>query len=152
MDGRIFASFHPDVGVGDVVMEPVEFAEGRNWLDFAGLPSHRFPLICKEQQFAEKLHAYSLPRESNSRVKDLVDMILLVDTGEMDDSRLLEAIKATFQRRDTHPIPEKLLPPPGLWEKPFSVLAMDCGLSENLGQAYARLNTFFEALINKEDE
>jgi len=39
--------------------------------------------IPSEQQFAEKLHAYTLPRSnSNSRVKDLVDLALLSGSGD----------------------------------------------------------------------
>ena len=42
-------------------------------------------MIGREQQFAEKLHAYTLPRNSaNSRVKDLVDMALLIGSGGLD--------------------------------------------------------------------
>lgn len=40
MDGRIFARFHLDAGVGDVVLEPVETTECRDWLGFAGSRSH----------------------------------------------------------------------------------------------------------------
>ena len=33
-------------------------------------------MITREQQFAEKTHAYTLPRSvANSRVKDLVDLV-----------------------------------------------------------------------------
>ena len=63
MDGRVFARFHVDIGIGDEVMEPVEVVEGRDWLGFGGIAPPSFPIISREQQFAEKLHAYSLPRE-----------------------------------------------------------------------------------------
>ena len=39
VDGRKFVGFHLDVGIGDVVMEPLEAIEGRNWLQFAGIAS-----------------------------------------------------------------------------------------------------------------
>lgn len=32
MDGREFARFHVDVGVGDEVLEPVDVVDGRDWL------------------------------------------------------------------------------------------------------------------------
>ena len=37
-------------------------------------------MISAEQQFAEKLHAYTLPRleRVNTRTKDLIDMVLLI--------------------------------------------------------------------------
>jgi len=76
MDGRVFVRFHLDVGIGDVVLEPVEIANGQDWLGFADIAPPRLRILSKEQQFAEKLHAYTMPdRPSpNSRVKDLVDL------------------------------------------------------------------------------
>jgi hypothetical protein len=58
-----------DVSAGDVLREPFELLEGRDWLGFAGIAPSRVPTISREEQFAEKLHAYSLPREGrpNSR-------------------------------------------------------------------------------------
>jgi hypothetical protein len=42
-------------------------------------------MIAREQQFAEKIHAYTLPRNAaNSRVKDLVDLALLIGSGGLD--------------------------------------------------------------------
>jgi hypothetical protein len=63
--------FHLDVGIGDAVVHQTELIKGRNWLDFAGIPPAMFMAISKEQQFAEKLHAYTLPSHdsSNSWVK-----------------------------------------------------------------------------------
>ncbi len=41
MDRRIFARFHLDVGVGDVVMQPLETVECHDWLGFAGIEKPR---------------------------------------------------------------------------------------------------------------
>ena len=86
LDGRIFVGFHLDVGIGDAVMEPLEVIEGRDWLGFAGIASPSLYMIPREQQFAEKLHAYTLPRQgaANTRVRDLVDMVLLIQSGTLD--------------------------------------------------------------------
>lgn len=82
MDGRVFSRFHLDAGIGDAVMQPIETIECREWMAFAGIKSPLVQMIPREQQFAEKLHAYTLPRSSaNSRVKDLVDLALLVLSG-----------------------------------------------------------------------
>jgi hypothetical protein len=74
MDARIFARFHLDVGIGDVVMRPLETVACQDWLGFAGIQGPQVQMIPREQQFAEKIHAYTLLRSAeNSRVKDLVD-------------------------------------------------------------------------------
>jgi hypothetical protein len=60
LDERIFARFHLDAGIGDVVMRPLETIVCRDWLGFAGIESPRVLMIAREQQFAEKIHAYTL--------------------------------------------------------------------------------------------
>lgn len=45
LDGRLFARFHLDIGMGDVQREPCEWIEPRDWLEFAGISAGRFPTI-----------------------------------------------------------------------------------------------------------
>jgi hypothetical protein len=51
---------------------------GEDWVGFGGVAPPSLPIISAEQQFAEKLHAYTLPRGErvNTRTKDLIDMVL----------------------------------------------------------------------------
>jgi hypothetical protein len=129
LGGRIFTKFHLDVGIGDCVVEPAEVVPGRDWMDFAGIPAARCLAIPKEQQFAEKLHAYTRRRErENSRVKDLVDMALLLKMGLPDGAKLKEAIHRTFGRRGDGDFPLDLPDPPESWKQPYAQLAMECGL------------------------
>lgn len=148
MAGRRFISFHLDVSAGDVLREPFELLEGRDWMGFAGIAPSKVPAISREEQFAEKLHAYSLPREGrpNSRVKDLVDLLLLIESGTLDVDRVGQCIEATFRRRDTHPVPSPLEPPPQAWAGPFADLASKCGLSQDLTAAFSRVAKFFSGL------
>lgn len=144
VDGRNFVGFHLDVGVGDVVMEPLEVIEGRNWLQFAGIASPSLFMIPREQQFAEKLHAYTLPRGGgvNSRVRDLVDMVLLIQSGAMVKGKLAEAVRITFNRRNTHTLPKVLPQPPTSWQTPYNALAKECGLSGGVNDAFAILGKY----------
>lgn len=141
MAGRRFVTFHLDVSAGDVLREPFEWLEGQDWLGFAGLPTVKLPAISREEQFAEKLHAYTLPRTGrpNTRVKDLVDMILLFDSGTIDPARLVMSIQATFRRRRTHDVPSELPPPFASWEVPFGEMASTCGLDKNMAEQHRRL-------------
>ena len=41
MDDRIFARFHLDAGIGDVIMQPLETLVCKDWLGFAGIDSSR---------------------------------------------------------------------------------------------------------------
>ena len=80
LGGRLFEKFPVDIVSSTMVIDPVEQVSGHNWLEFAGIEAVHFPAISKEQQFAEKLHAYTFPRSENinSRVKDLIDILLLI--------------------------------------------------------------------------
>jgi Nucleotidyl transferase AbiEii toxin, Type IV TA system len=144
LDGRVFVGFHLDVGIGDAVMEPLEVIEGRDWLGFAGIASPSLYIIPREQQFAEKLHAYTLPRKgaANTRVRDLVDMVLLIQSGTLDKGEVREAIRLTFDRRETHTLPNALPKPPSDWKKPYDALAKECGLSGTVEGAFAILDEY----------
>ncbi|MEO7144904.1 MAG: nucleotidyl transferase AbiEii/AbiGii toxin family protein [Bryobacteraceae bacterium] len=148
MGGRTFVKFHLDVGIGDVVLDPLEQAHMRDWLGFAGIPPPAVPMIQREQQFAEKLHAYTLPRVAapNSRVRDLVDMALLIQSGTLESSRVVQALQATFDLRATHPVPKTLDPPPEDWNAPFARLAMECRLELSASDAFRVLSEFSDAL------
>lgn len=147
MDGRVFARFHLDAGVGDAILEPLETIRGQDWLGFAGIPPPVFRAIPREQQFAEKLHAYTIPRGNrpNSRVRDLVDMILLI-RGGLDLARLRTAIGKTFGRRKTHDIPAEFPSPPATWARPFAELARECGLPTDMDMGFRQVAGFVESL------
>lgn len=147
MDARIFARFHLDVGVGDVVMFPLEELTGRDWLEFAGITRLRVKSISREQHFAEKLHAYTLPRlKPNSRVRDLVDMVLLMQSEQLNLERTAESIRLTFDRRNTHEFPKQLNFPPPEWKPQFTALAEECGLSIDIEEAFLLLGAFLGRL------
>jgi hypothetical protein len=143
--GRTFAKFHLDVSTGDVLRAPYEALSGRDWLGFAGIASAQFLAVSPEEQFAEKLHAYTLPRvgRENTRVKDLVDLVLLIECTKLDAARLSRAIRETFQRRKTHDIPSALIPPPATWLSPFSGMAAECGLDPAMEKQFVAVAQFF---------
>ena len=132
LDNRTFATFHLDVGVGDVVATPPEWLTGQDLLDFAGIPPAHAAALSREQQFAEKIHAYTLPRgeRTNTRVKDLVDLVLLLRLGLPNAETVRHALHATFTRRATHEIPLSLPSPPDAWRPTYDALAVECGLAD----------------------
>ena len=147
IDARTFVKFHLDIGAGDVLMAPIETLRARDWLGFAGIAAPRFQAISPEQHFAEKLHAYTVPRtRPNTRVRDLVDMALLIGSSRLHAERTAAALKETFVRRKTHPVPAALKPPPAAWKEPFAVLAQECGLPAEINAAFAVLDAFFARL------
>jgi hypothetical protein len=151
MNARTFAKFHLDISSGDVLREPYVQLMGRDWLGFAGIHRTAFPAISPEEQFAEKLHAYTLPRPGrpNTRVKDLIDLCLLIEKGDLDRQRLVASIHDTFNRRKTHPIPTILAAPPAAWSKPFAEMAKECGIPEGITFHFMAVQTFLQPILAK---
>ena len=149
LDGRLFARFHLDVGLGDIQRAPYEWTQARDWLGFAGISPGRFPSISREEHFAQKIHAYTMPRQdrANTQVKDLVDLVLLIESGELDKERLKRDIADTFARRETHPVPSVLEPPPEFWKTVFGKLAAECRISDDIGAQFEKVSQFCIGLL-----
>jgi hypothetical protein len=147
LDGRTFVKFHVDLGVGDEVLEPLETVEGEDSLAFAGIPAVVVPALSVEQHWAEKFHAYTRPRETpNSRVRDLVDLVLILEHEAPATERVKAAVDATFQRRRTHSVPDVVPGPPSGWAKPFAALAAECNLQPSAETAHKSVETFWRQI------
>lgn len=150
VDGRNFEKFHLDVGLGDVWIEPLELLSSNDFLNFAGIESRSFLAIPKEQQFAEKLHAYTFPRPKdrpNSRVKDLIDMNLLVLDG-MKSDLLKTALTETFKRRRTHQLNLNIQHPPTAWSVTYSSMAIECKLNPDINIGFNLLTDYLKKIEN----
>jgi len=147
--GREFARFHIDVGFGDGVVGAVETLLGENLLSFAGVTPPRVLAIPKSQQFAEKIHAYTYlwTDRVNTRSRDLVDLVLLIERGDLDPSAVRAAIVETFRRRAKHQVPQSLPTPPEPWRAEFRAMAIEAGISTlDIDAAYTTLVGHWETL------
>jgi len=133
LDGRSFETFHLDVGRGDPVIEPAEPLAAPSLLEFADIEPAIVLCYPVTQHIAEKVHAYTRPHLSgeSSRVKDLVDILLIASMQPIDAASLRQAIQATFDVRSTHPLPSVLPDPPANWTVPFRRLAGEVGLKNS---------------------
>jgi hypothetical protein len=88
--GRTYARLQIDVGCGDALVGAAEPLIGDDFLTFAGVEPARVLAIPRAQQFAEKVHAYTFPWSGrlNTRTKDLVDLVLLLERSPPDVSEL----------------------------------------------------------------
>ena len=97
-----------DIGFGDATEPCTE------WLDYPillDMPAPRVLSYARETVIAEKFQAIVNLGMINSRMKDYYDLWMISQTFEVDQSRVAEAIVATFTRRGTA-IPETV--PEGL--------------------------------------
>jgi hypothetical protein len=151
--GKSYAKFHIDVGCGDAVVGEPEVLTGEGLLEFAGVGPARVLAIPCPQQFAEKAHAYTFPwtGRTNTRSKDLVDLVLLIETGPPEPAQVRPALDATFATRNTHPLPRALPSPPESWQADFAAMAAEARLSTTDYLAgFAILSRFWETLPQRE--
>lgn len=128
----------------------LEFVEGPSLLDFMGIHPTIIPCYPITQQIAEKFHAITRHYSSgeSSRVKDFVDILLLAELGNIDPNRLSLAIKATFEHRNTHSLPDEILDPPREWTKPYQNLAAQVSVSyRTLDEANIAMKAFLNPLL-----
>lgn len=106
------------------------------------------------EQLAEKLHAYSLPREErlNSRVKDLIDMLLLIGHRKINSDTFRQTIRKVFKVRKTHSLPTSLIEPPKEWTTLYQALADECGVKQTIAQAFSQINQFYLQHVALPDE
>lgn len=96
--GTAVVHMQVDVGFGDVVTGsrgPVEYPV------LLGFPPPRLRGYSRESTIAEKLHAMVHFGELNSRMRDFYDIWLLARGFEFDGRQLADAIRKTFQARET---------------------------------------------------
>lgn len=132
LGGQRFMPFPLDVGVGDADGDPADVLRGGIDLTFAGLAPLHVPAVPIAVHVAEKLHALSFPRSDgreNSRVKDLVDVVLLRHAVSADLEGVRRAVAATFERRGTHELPERIEVPVRTWAVEYRKMAKELGLA-----------------------
>lgn len=94
-----------DIGFGDAVTPgPVDATYPVLLADFAAPQLRTYPVYTV---VAEKLHAMVLLGMTNSRVKDYLDVWILLGREVLDATVLATAVAATFKRRST-PVPTTL--------------------------------------------
>jgi hypothetical protein len=150
LDSRPFESFHIDIGVNDLLVEPPVLLITPGLLTFAGIQPTIIPCYPVSQQIAEKFHAYTRLHTSgeSSRVKDFVDMLLMAALVEIQADILRQALAATFSKRRTHPLPIYLPLPPRNWEAPYRKLAGESRIEYvTLWDAFSALQKFFDPLL-----
>ncbi len=125
--GKLYAAFGLDVAYGDPILGEPDVLDGTDFFEKYGIPPVRVRTYPATTHLAEKLHAYTLPRDHvNMRLKDLVDMPLIaLALDGTTATQLCEAFDLTFDFRDTHKLPGSLPDPPEQWLGPYDRLVTE---------------------------
>jgi len=154
LDGRRFEQFPVDVAFSEASPIQAEPLSGANSLEFADVAALQLPVISLEQHVAEKLHAYTGTfgqdgRES-TRVKDLVDLVLIGELAEIDAERLRHALETTFELRARQSLPNALPSPPPSWARPYAVLAREVGIADEMDAGHAAAAWLLDPVLRSE--
>ena len=85
----------------------------------------------------------------NTRVKDLVDLVLLIESGLPPDEMLTGTVQHVFAVRATHAVPESIPDSPPAWADTYPDLA--AGLTQtppDLDTALSHLREFWTKALN----
>jgi hypothetical protein len=154
--GRTFDAFVLDVAFDPPAGVEPDRLRGPDLLAFAGIDPVDVPALPLEFAVAEKVHAYTRSYgdrgRTSTRVKDLVDLVLVAGEATVDAGRLREALDATFKRRTTHPLPQRLPVPPADWRVPYGRLCRDIGLDADLGAGHALAAALVDPVLARRAE
>jgi predicted nucleotidyltransferase component of viral defense system len=148
LNARRFERLTLDVGFADPWLGIPEQLTASDLLGFAGIDPITVRAIPIVQHVAEKVHAYTRQYgRENTRVKDLVDIVLLASHRPIDGVRLRTTLDGVFEARGTHVLPTGLpMPPPG-WAGPYEVLTEPLGIEHDLARAHAIAADFLDPVL-----
>jgi hypothetical protein len=150
--GRAFDDITADVAFGSPELGGADTVRGPELLEFADIHPVEVPAIPLVRHVAEKLHAYTRAYgrsgRPSTRVKDLVDLVLIASEAELDAVQLRRQLEATFSSRGTHRIPSELPRPPQDWTIPYGRLAREVGIPERIEQGHAQAAAMLDAVLS----
>jgi hypothetical protein len=149
LNNRTFMKVSIDVGFADPWLGDAEALETSEVLAFAGVEPVTVKAISLEQHIAEKVHAYtkSYGSRQNSRVKDLVDLVLLSGYRPIAMLELGTVVDAVFRSRATHELPKAFPIPPANWRDPYRKLSETLPITPDIGEAHARVAAFLDPVF-----
>jgi len=150
LDDRTFSQFHADIVIADILIAKPEKQRGFSLLEFAGIPPVDVFIYPREQHFAEKIHAYTVPRGTriNMRTRDLIDLVMLIEQGLPDREAVRKALELTFRHREDHAVPFRLSPPPPIWKETYQKMATECEVSKKtMDDAFNYVVEYWNALF-----
>ncbi|MGH2558964.1 MAG: nucleotidyl transferase AbiEii/AbiGii toxin family protein [Thermomicrobiales bacterium] len=150
LDGRRFEEAIVDIGFGDRLVGTPDRLRGPDLFHFAGFEPIEIPALPLEQHAAEKVHAYvrTYGQRENTRVKDLIDLVLISSAADFEARRLRHALDVTFTTRGTHPIPPALPSPPSTWATAYRRLATEVGLNPDVASGYRVAADFLDPILS----
>ena len=147
--GRRFEPLQVDVTIAPPEPWDAQPAQRRGVLAEFGLEPIELLLVPIERQIAEKLHACTRTYRGvpTTRVRDLVDLVLIRQYEHIDTTSLRIAIERTFTRRGTHAVPGRFPPPPRELAVSYRRETERLGLTRSLDEAHQVLADWLNPVL-----
>lgn len=155
LDGRTFDRITVDMTMDEAAHHRIEPLRLPGLLGFADLSPATILAVDLDRHFAEKLHAMvrDYGGRPSSRVKDLADLVLLIDMGLEPTAELHAAATEVFAARDGTSAPSDIPDPPSTWAARFGELADELNLSAPaIGAAMDALRSFWSRALTTPKE
>lgn len=154
LNNRTFMKIGIDVGFADPWLGNAEVLETSSALAFADVKPAVVKAIPVEQHIAEKVHAYtkSYGAHQNSRVKDLVDLVLLSGYRPIALAQLAAILDAVFRARATHDLPKRFPLPPEHWHDVYRKLSATLPIASDISEAHAAVAAFLDPVLARGNE
>ena len=129
--GKPFGRVQLDVAPRPYEVEVTDMLDLPSTLRFAGVPDVRFEVIDRHRHAAEKFHAMlrDFGDRENSRVRDLVDLVLLVELDLLDVGKLRAALAQVWAERESRAPSTELPPLPSSWPARYELVAAELDLA-----------------------
>lgn len=145
--GRLFETFLLDIGLRSSLVDEPDTLTTTDLLSFAEIDPIEIPAVRLERHIAEKVHAYTRrygDDQPSSRVKDLIDLVLMSELASFEYDQLQYAIVHTISERGTHELPTSLPTPSADWAQPYRALAAELGLDPELSSGHRAAAIFLD--------
>lgn len=128
--GTVFGWIKLDISPRAHELEATDRMALPNSLAFAQVSAPDIEVVDVNRHAAEKLHAMQrdFGDRENSRVRDLVDVVILIEEDLIDRVRLSEAVRTVWRERDRSAPPGSFVEPPASWRERYEQLADESDL------------------------
>lgn len=129
--GKVFGGIQVDVSARVTELTSTDLISLPNSLEFAQVETPKVEVVDIHRHAAEKYHAMlkDFGDRENSRVRDLIDLIILREHGLVETAALGAHIRTVWRERDRQEPPLRLPDLPATWQPKYEQQAAELNLA-----------------------
>jgi len=151
--GTMFGGLQIDVSARANELDSTDLMTIPNSMEFAGIESPQVEVVDLQRHVAEKFHGMLKVFDDriNTRVRDLIDLVLLDERGLIHPALAAAAVRAVWDERGDR-LPAVLPELSGTWDKRYEQLASDLNLDARiLPAAIAVVTTLWSEMFPQKE-